>query len=100
MHFKVFSLKKCYKWFLIFIFCMFLLTISYSIKEKNISKQQAERLIQQVENIEYKVEEKIKEEVIEDNKNKIIIKPKEPTLNIPNEYEGWEVIRKIDNTKN
>ena len=52
MHFKVFSLKRCYKWIFVFIFCISILTVSYAIKEKQNRKKQIEYLINKMEEIE------------------------------------------------
>lgn len=101
MHFKVFSLKRCYKWIFVFIFCILILTVSYAIKEKQNSKKQTENLINQVEEIENKLETEEKLEIIDEKvEKKIVFKTKEPTLEIPKEYEGWDVIRKTYYSQN
>lgn len=97
MHFKVFSLKKCYKWICVFIICVSILAISYVIKGKQNCKLQTENLIEQVETIETKI---VEEEVKQKEEEKIIFTVKEPTLEIPEEYSGWDVIRKTNSTKN
>lgn len=67
-----------------------MLLVCLVAKENTDSKTQAEQLIRQVEKIERKEETKPRPQ-----ENEVIFPVTEPTLKIPKEYEGWDVIGRL-----
>lgn len=92
MHFKVFYLKKCYKWICGFILIIIVISISLYERGETIKKEQTEILMQQAE----KIEEEQKNTITKSEQIEMTFPKEEITLAIPEEYDGWTVIGKLE----
>ncbi len=90
MYFNVFNLKKIYKWFFAIVFIVIAISICSYVRKSIIKKEQTESLMQQVKKIEEQ-----RGNIGELKKIEITFQ-KEKTLKIPNEYDGWNVIGKLE----
>lgn len=90
MQFKVVSLKRCYKWVCALGIVIILMITCILTKGNMASQAQTESLINQAKEIE-----NIEEEQKQIAENPMLLSVKEPTLAIPKEYDGWDVVGRL-----
>ena len=93
----VVNIRKIYKWFLCITVIIVFLTLGLYIKYYDLKQKQTESILEQARKIEKSEDKKIlstnQEKNTEPEKS---VKKKTATLQIPKDYEGWEVIGRLD----
>ncbi len=93
----VVNIRKIYKWLLCITVIIVFLTFGLYIKYYDLKQKQTESILEQARKIEKSEEKKIlstnQEKNTEPEKS---VKKKTATLQIPKDYEGWQVIGRLD----
>ena len=93
----VVNIRKIYKWFLCITVIIVFLTLGLYIKYYDLKQKQTESILEQARKIEKSEDKKIlstnQEKNTEPEKS---VKKKTATLQIPKDYEGWQVIGRLD----
>lgn len=91
------NIRKIYKWLLCITVIIVFLTLGLYIKYYDLKQKQTESILEQARKIEKSEEKKIlstnQEKNTEPEKS---VKKKTATLQIPKDYEGWQVIGRLD----
>lgn len=93
----VVNIRKIYKWLLCITVIIVFLTLGLYIKYYDLKQKQTESILEQARKIEKSEDKKIlstnQEKNTEPEKS---VKKKTATLQIPKDYEGWQVIGRLD----
>lgn len=93
----VVNIRKIYRWLLCITVIIAFLTLGLYIKYYDLKQKQTESILEQARKIEKSEEKKIlstnQEKNTEPEKS---VKKKTATLQIPKDYEGWQVIGRLD----
>lgn len=91
------NIRKIYKWLLCITVIIVFLTLGLYIKYYDLKQKQTESILEQARKIEKSEDKKIlstnQEKNTEPEKS---VKKKTATLQIPKDYEGWQVIGRLD----